>query len=258
MDTDKLKGMPDTSAATRRNFLKWATVAGAGVALGGQALTLPAYAATDDPASILGVALVAELLAVAFQTNALANAATIGLKPDEVTTIQAVLAEEAIHVRYLQAYGAVPAYGTDAQATFVLPPGTYSSRKGYASAAVLAETAFVAAYMAATRDFAANARADLAQLTYQIGSVEAEHRALSRAVGGFVPYSDIAFELNLLPNVAAAATVLTNLGIIPSGPAPAGAITIQYLDILTTNAISTYAHLLTKTTPGDEPPGYSS
>jgi hypothetical protein len=255
VDTDKVKDMLGSSPASRRNFLKIAAMAGAGLGLGGVGVALPAHAATDDPPTIVGVALTAELLAVAFQTNALANASAIGLTANEVTTIQAILAQEALHVRYLQAYGAVPAYGTNAEATFVLPAGTFSSRTGYANAAVLAETAFVAAYMAATRDFAADGRADLAQLTYQLGAVEAEHRALARVIGGYVPYSDVAFELNLLGNVAQAATVLTNLGIIPTGTPPAGAITIQYFDVLTTNAINNYATLLTKTTPGDEPTG---
>ncbi len=253
MDTDKVKDMLGSSPASRRNFLKIAAMAGAGIGLGGVGVALPAHAATDDPSTIVGVALTAELLAVAFQTTALANASTIGLTSDETTTIQAILAQEAFHVRYLQAYGAVPAYGTNAEATFVLPAGTFSSRSGYASAAVQAETLFVAAYMAATRDFAANGRADLAQLTYQIGAVEAEHRALARVIGGYLPYSDAAFELNLLGDVAQAATVLTNLGIIPTGTPPSGAVTIQYYDVMSTNAINSYAGLLTKTTPGDEP-----
>ena len=245
MDTNKLTDVLSSSAATRRNFLKVAALAGAGVALGGQAFPMKAQAATDDPATIIGVALVAELLAVTFQTNALANAAAIGLKPDEVTTVRAIVAEEAIHVRYLQAYGAVPAYGTDAFASFSFPAKTFSDRLTYANTAVLLETAFVAAYMAAVREFASNARADLATLAYQIGAVEAEHRALSRVVGGFVPFSDIAFESNLLGSVADAATFLSNQGFL----SPTAGNTYNYSDTLTTNAIANGASLLLQSTP---------
>jgi len=242
-----------TSAASRRTFLKTTALAAAGVGLGGMAFPLAAHAATDDPGSIIGVALVAEYLAVTFQTNALANADAIGLTPAERTTIQAVVATEALHVDYLTAYGAKAPY----QGPFSFPMGTFSSRTGYASTAVILETAFVAAYMAATREFAADARADLAQLTYQLGSVEAEHRALSRAVGNFLPYSDVAFETNLIPNVAAAAQVLTTLNFIPSGSpsvdvnAAASAsriVTLAYTAANQNQAMG-YINLLTQTTP---------
>jgi hypothetical protein len=245
VSTDKIPGVLGGSPARRRDFLKVAALAGAGVALGGKTLALPVSAATDTPPTIIGVALTAEFLAVTFQTNALANASAIGLTSAQVTTIQAILAEEAIHVRYLQAYGAVAAYGTNASASFSFPAGTFSSASGYATTAVILETAFVAAYMAANRELAANGRADLAQLTYQIGAVEAEHRALSRVIGGFVPYSDVAFEPNLLANVAAGATTLSSLGFL----SPTGGNSYLYVDSLTANAISSYSYLLTQTTP---------
>jgi len=249
-DTNKIVDLAQSQANSRRNFLKVALAAGAGAALAGKALNvIPAHAATDDLPTIINVALVAEQLAVTFQTNALLNAATIGLKPDEVTTIQAVLATEALHIRYLQAYGAAPAYGTQQFTQFSFPAGTFSSRKGYANTAIFLETAFVTAYMAAVRDFAADARADLAGLAYQIGAVEAEHRALSRSVGGYAPYSDLTFELNLIPNVATAATVLGGGGFL----SPASGNTYTYTDFvgnsLTTNAINAYARLLTAQTP---------
>jgi len=228
------------NSASRRNFLKTLAAASAGVALGGAAFPLAAHAATDDPPTIIAVALVAEYLAVTFQTNALANASAIGLLPAEITTIQGVVAAEAIHVDYLQAYGAVAPY----QGPFAFPDGTFTSRAGYANTAVILETAFVTAYMAATREFAADARADLAQLTFQIGAVEAEHRALSRAIGNFLPYADVAFETNLIPNVATAATVLTNLGFL----SPTTGNSYAYTAANQQEAMS-YVHLLTQTTP---------
>lgn len=247
MDTNTIKDILVSSAATRRNFLKVAALAGAGVALGSQAAPFKAQAATDDPSTIIGVALTAEFLAVTTITNVLNNAAALGLNAATTTTFQAILAEEAIHVRYLQAYGATPAYGTDAQAAFSYPSGakTFTDVPTLANTLVLLESAFVAAYMAATREFAADARADLAQLTYQIGAVEAEHRTLARVVGGFVPYSDLAFQSNLLPSVVAGATFLSNQGFLT----PTAGNTYNYFDVLTANAISSYSHLLLQTTP---------
>ncbi len=254
IDTNKIVDLAESQANSRRNFLKVALATGAGAALASKALNVtPAHAATDDPPTIINVALVAEQLAVTFQTNALLNATTIGLKPDEVTTIEAVLATEALHIRYLQAYGAVPAYGTQGFTQFSFPAGTFSSRKGYANTAIFLETAFVTAYMAAVRDFAGDARADLASLAYQIGAVEAEHRALSRVVGGYAPYADLAFELNLIPNVATAATVLGSGSPVGSFLAPASGNTYTFTDFvgnsLVTNAINAYARLLTAQTP---------
>ncbi len=247
MDTKTIKDVLVSSAATRRNFLKVAALAGAGVALGGQAVSLKAEAATDDPSSILGIALTAEFLAVTTITNALANASALGLDAATTTTLQAILAEEAIHVRYLQSYGAVPTYGTDAQAAFSYPSGatTFTDLPTLANTLVLLESAFVAAYMAAVRDFASDARADLAQLAYQIGAVEAGHRALARVVGKFVPFSDVAFESNLLGSVAAGATFLSNQGFL----SPTAGNTYNYFDVLTANAITSYSHLLLQSTP---------
>jgi len=228
------------NSASRRNFLKTLAAGSAGVALGAAAFPLAAHAATDDPSTIINVALVAEYLAVTFQTNALANAGAIGLLPAEITTIQGVVAAEALHVDYLQYYGAAAPY----QGPFAFPAGTFTSRAGYANTAVILETAFVAAYMAAAREFAADGRADLAQLAFQIGAVEAEHRALSRAIGNFLPYADLAFETNLIPNVATAATVLTNLGFL----SPTTGNSYAYTAANQQEAMS-YIHLLTQTTP---------
>jgi len=255
VDTSKIASPLDTAPSSRRNFVKMAAAAGAGLVAAGALVPHKALAATDDPATIIGVALTAELLAVTFQTNAIANATTIGLTPAEVTTISAILATEAYHIRYLEAFGAVPAYpgyvvnAATQSVPFTFPTGTFSSRAHYANVAILLETAFVAAYLAATRAFAADARADLASLTFQIGAVEAEHRALSRAVGGYAPFSDVTFELNLLPNVAAGAGFLISQGFIPATGAAPNTETHLYNDALTTDALTKYGGLVTQTTP---------
>jgi hypothetical protein len=195
------------------------------------------------------VALVAEHLAVTFITNTLGNASTIGFTPAEVTTLQGILATEALHVVYLKAYGATAlgTYGSDVQAAFNFPSGTFSNRLGWANTAIFLETACNAAYMAANREFAASGRSDLAQLTYQLGAVEAEHRALARAVGGYAPFANRAFEADLVSNVLTAATVLGgngghNFNFLSDGG-------YQYNTAVQANALS-YASLLVQTTPG--------
>src|SRR5690349_26074 len=101
---DKVPDALSNSPSSRRNFLKYVAMASTGVALGGIGFPLAAHAANDDPPTIIGVALTGEYLAVTFITNALGNASTIGFTSAEVTTLQAIAAEEAIHVAYLRAY----------------------------------------------------------------------------------------------------------------------------------------------------------
>jgi hypothetical protein len=248
VDTDKMTRILGTSAASRRTFLKLAAATGTGVALGAQVIPPGARAATDDPATILNTALTGEYLAVTTISNVLANASTLGISGGVLTTIQAIGATEAIHVNLLRTLGAV----TTTTPVFSYPSGgtTFTSLSTLASTLVTLETAFVAAYMAAAADFASDARADLAQLAYQIGAVEAEHRALARVLGGLAPFADVAFEHNLFPDVAAVGTFLTNQGFL----SPVAGNSFAYSDA-NLAALLSYAGLLSTTMPGSPAPG---
>jgi hypothetical protein len=71
-----------------------------------------------------------------------------------------------------------------------------------------AETAFIGAYLAATRRFADLGQPRLAATAAQVACVEAQHLALAREIGGFVP-NDISLGQPIYFNVSDAVPTLT-------------------------------------------------
>jgi hypothetical protein len=198
---------------------------GAGVA----AMALPSVtraqtttAATETTQDIINIADTAEHLAVTVLTAAANSALTgsdpLGLKANGgllLAVVQAALAEEQYHADFLEKNGAKPL--TD---TFTVPdPKILTDPVTFFSTIEAAETLFVGAYMAATREFSEMGNRTLAQYTYQIGGVEAEHRVLARAALALagqdhVPPNNLAFEMDVVYYVKDAAKMLTDLGFI--------------------------------------------
>lgn len=170
---------------------------------------------TESIGTIFNVAATAEALAVTVLTAAIGNATTIGLKGLILQTVQAALLEEQDHLDFLMLAGAAP-LTTD----FTVPdPKILTDYNTFFSTLEVAENLFIAAYMTATREFAELGQPTLAKYAYQIGAVEAEHRALVRAALALnnddaVPPNNKGFETDLLLYVADAATILTQLGFI--------------------------------------------
>lgn len=198
---------------------QWFATAGAGAA----ALALPSLAhgqtpTTEATADILNIADTAEHLAVTVLTAAVGNASTLGLTANGgllLDVVQAALAEEQYHADFLEANGAKPL--TD---TFTVPdPKILTDPITFFSTIEVAETLFIGAYMAATREFSQMGNATLAQYAYQIGGVEAEHRVLARAAlalagNDHIPPNNKAFETDVVYYVKDAAAMLTSLGFI--------------------------------------------
>ncbi len=128
------------------------------------------------------------------------NAAKIGLTGITLETVQAILSEEIIHIQVLAAaFGAKPL--TD---SFTIPdPKILSDFMTFFETLEVADTIFNAAYMTATREFAELGQPTLAKITYQTGSVEAEHRVLARATlaqagnNSYRPVTNKAYETDL-------------------------------------------------------------
>ncbi|PZS09867.1 MAG: hypothetical protein DLM70_01045, partial [Chloroflexi bacterium] len=165
---------------------------------------------------IFNIAQTAEHLAVTFLTAGLGNAATIGLTGLTLEIVQAVLVEEITHVQFLDAAGAMTL--TD---SFSVPdPKMLTDFTTFFNTLEVADTLFNAAYMTATREFAELGQPTLAKITYQTGSVEAEHRTLARAalalkgVAADIPPNNKAFETDLFLYVRDAAKVLGDLGFL--------------------------------------------
>lgn len=194
---------------SRRTFIK-----GAGVTAG--VITLSGYknffgfrtgfaqdmAADDDLQTIINVAATAELFATTHYLAAINSAEALGLDAAQVAYMQAGFLAEQDHYELLTSLGAVPVV-----TEFYVPETLFSDKALFAATTEVAETTFVAAYLAAARIFAAAANPQFAVTCAQIAAVEAEHRALVRQIGGSLA-NNLSYAAYLHHNVSDAVPVL--------------------------------------------------
>jgi hypothetical protein len=168
-------------------------------------------AANKTIANIINIAITAEELAVIFYSQAIKHSGQLGFSQNALTDIKAALFEEQAHQMFLAKQGAKALTHT-----FSFPYGqdTFNNFDNFFKVQQLLEAAFVAAYLAAGKEFAALRRPDLVQIAAQIGGVEAEHRAVGRAIAGQKPADNRIFETVLLKAVADAPGVLKNAGFL--------------------------------------------
>lgn len=212
------------SSRSRKHFLTGAAVAaaaglvpGAGMAagLGGKAGRSVRRQA-ETTASIFNIAATAEAAAITALYNVhvavgkgTLNTAGIAVPVNMlVSIVRAALREEQDHLAFLMGAGAKPLY-----TSFTFPGAIFSRATDSLAFFEAAETIFIAAYMAANREFAYAGHNNLAQYAYQIGAVEAEHRALMRAGLGQMPPNNKSFETSMFKRVSGAAAELNKLGI---------------------------------------------
>jgi hypothetical protein len=196
-----------------------AGVVGAGTLIAQRDQSGAAHAQNVDAAepiqAILNVAVTAEQLAVTFYTQALAHADKLGFGEAARLDIAAALVEEQIHEQFLAKQ---KAKALTSKFSFPFGRQTFEKMDAFIKVQQQLETLFVAAYIAAAREFAVLKRPDLVQIAMQIGTVEAEHRALGRAIGGLRPADNHAFSPALLKNVGDAVTILKKDGYLtPKG-----------------------------------------
>jgi hypothetical protein len=227
---------------SRRSMLK-STIVGvaglgavAGLAAGGVALTQqhqsdPAHAASlttlapDSIQTILNIAITAEHLAVTFYTQVLNNEYWLGFSDNAHLDIKAALIEEQLHALFLAKQGAKPLVSK-----FSFPHGkdTFRDFNHFIQTQQLLETLFVAAYIVAAKEFAMLKRPDLVQIAGQIGTVEAEHRVIGRAIGGLRPANNHVFSPIVVQKVSDAVTVLKKQGFL--NPVNGNSFTYQQVD----------------------------
>jgi hypothetical protein len=171
---------------------------------------------SESVQTIINIADTAERLAVTLLTAAVNNAAQLGLDGILLAFTQAALAEEQYHADFLEKSGAVALTNT-----FTVPDAKIlTDQKTFFHTVEAAETLFIGAYMAAVREFTDLGQPELAKVAYQIGGVEAEHRAHVRAGMALtgdasgIPPNNKAFESNVAQTVGDAARQLQALGFI--------------------------------------------
>ncbi len=161
--------------------------------------------------NILNIAVTAEMLGVTFYKRTLMNADALDLGPNARRDIQAALIEEQLHQNFLMQQGAKPL-----TSMFSFPFGnrTFADFGAFFQTQQLLESTFIAAYLAATKEFAMMGRGDLAQIASQIGGVEAEHRVIGRVIAAKAPANNLGFEQVTLKKVADAPAVLKKAGFL--------------------------------------------
>jgi len=185
----------------------------------------------DDPNGILTAALIAEDLATTFYYNVLtggviqdkvlagAGGSVTSGQPlnTNVNYIQAALTQEIAHANLLRSLLGISGSSQDPFQTFYFPSGSFDTLAPFLALLDALESAFIGAYLAATRQFAfmaantaskatvyANAdrshtfsAAELeyyAQVSASIMGVECEHRALGRVIGALRPANNLTYE----------------------------------------------------------------
>lgn len=212
------------SPRDRAHFLKGAAVAAAAVGLApavASAARLGSEGARsngmkESPQTIINIAATAETAAVTalYHVHVAVNKgklSTMGVAvPTKtlVSIVRAALREEQDHLSFLKGAGAKSLYHS-----FTFPEPIFKHATQTLKFFEEAETVFIAAYCAATREFAQGRMATLAQYTYQVGGTEAEHRTLMRAGLGQLPPNNKSFETNMYRKVGDAAKTLSSLGI---------------------------------------------
>lgn len=165
----------------RRQLLKTFTLAGAGVmasslliGCGGSGTTV---APTNQDATILGAAKIAEALATTMYTGIINDAPFFGtLSPENQAYIVAARDEEKFHYDLLK--GATG--GTDAQLNYFFPTGMFTDIQTTINTLVTLEDAFIAAYLIGVKDLSSP---NLRVLAAQIMGIESDHRTLARLIG---------------------------------------------------------------------------
>ena len=262
-----LESTPNPKLVARRNFFKAAGLAG----MGGALLTtaglrsaradFASSAPLDDPISIFTAALIAEDLATTFYYNGLiggviqdpfltgpGGSVTSGQKLNtNVNYLQAALSQEIAHANLLRSLiGGSGSSGDPAQ-TFYFPSGSFDTLTPFLAVLDALETAFIGAYMAATREFAfmaAQTQSEMAffansdrshsycaaeleyyaQAAASIMGVECEHRALGRVIGAMRPANNLTYEstggiTNVVKGSTSAVAALTPFLTPSTGPA---------------------------------------
>ena len=135
----------------------------------------------DSIETILNLATTAEMLACTHYYTALTDS-TIPLTPNERRFMMAALDTEFQHLKFLQTNNGQPL-----TTQFFSPLNVYVDRENFSEITEQAETAFVGAYLAATRRLAELEQPLLAATVAQIAATEEVHLALIRQLGERLP-----------------------------------------------------------------------
>lgn len=194
------------SLVSRRGFMKGAAGVGGGVAAASFASAFGITAAQaahpdDDVQTIVNLAATAETLAVTFYYSAITGA-QFSVEPEVVAYLKLALDAEQYHLAILNSLG-----GRSLAQSFYVPEKVLTDANVFIQTGLAAETAFVGAYLAATRILGNMGQGKLAATTAQHAASEAVHLAIVRDAAGLTP-NDLALNAAIYYNVSDAVPTL--------------------------------------------------
>ncbi|MCA0453702.1 MAG: SH3 domain-containing protein [Chloroflexi bacterium] len=196
--------MTSANQLSRRSLLKGAVAGSASLLTFNQLFNYSQLSAQDnanDPQTIVNLAATAELIACTHYYRVLTDS-NIALAPDEIEVLKGFLDAELQHLELLYLNEAAPV-----TERFYLPVDVYNDREQFSLITEQLETTFIAAYLAATRQFAQLGFPLLAATSAQVSAVEQEHLALVRGIGGRRP-NNVALARALFFNITEAVPAL--------------------------------------------------
>ena len=181
---------------SRRTFLKGAGAGAVGFTMAQIAFLRSAAAESEELQELLDITVTTEHFGVTALGAALASDAAGNYDtefPDAVRAIvTAAQAQEQFHLEAFEAAG-----GRAITKTFTIPEALATDYNAFFSAVVELEAREQALQMVGMRIFAEMRRPDLAKVSYQYSTQEAEHRVLANYARGARPANNLAFEREL-------------------------------------------------------------
>lgn len=191
---------------TRRKLLQRAAVTAAAAG----SLTLgsvgPAFASSDDVATVVNTAVTAEALAVTYLTGVIENLGTARPIKPFVPVLRAANAAEHDHLKALKSLGAKPL------TTKFWAPDSFFEPKNVFPTIEVAETLFVNAYLIGISVFTDAGKDDYARYAGEILGTEAEHRTLARFAQGKLP-NNVGFEDYSITSMSGIVSALEDAGV---------------------------------------------
>lgn len=182
-----------------------------------------AHNADDSVATIANLAATAETLAATSYFGTLTQAG-FSLSDNARRYLKYAMSSELYHLAILQSLG-----GRALANEFYIPEAFLSDINVNTATFIAVETAFTGAYLAATRRFAELGEPRLAATTAQHAATEAEHLALTRLIGGFLPNPN-ALPAPVYYNVSDAVPTLTPF--LTGGPGFIGPVAFPGVDAI--------------------------
>ncbi len=192
---------------SRRDLLKTGAVASASLVsfsslFGIRSVLGQSESEGDDVETILHLAATAETLACTMY-YAVLTTGEIPFTEVDVFYLTGALDAELQHLEFLNANG-----GAALTEEFYFPENMFTDAEVFVPVAEALETAFVAAYLAATRRAAELGDPLLATTAAQVATIEAQHLALVRVMGELQPANNISLGRALIFNVSDAVPLL--------------------------------------------------